>query len=71
MDALLGRMLALATNEKYGAVFHNRAGNPYTESGFKAMWSKLVANALQNNVIAKRFTFHDLRAYYVTIDPAL
>ena len=66
MDALLGRMRILATNEKYGAVFHNRAGNPYTESGFKAMWSKLVANALQNNVIAKRFTFHDLRAYYVT-----
>ena len=66
MALLPARMRVLATNEKYGAVFHNRAENPYTESGFKAMWSKLVAPALKTDVIAKQFTFHDLRAYYVT-----
>lgn len=47
-------------------VFRNRHGNPYTESGFKAMWSKLLAKALEEKTIAKRFTFHDLRAYYAT-----
>lgn len=47
-------------------VFCNRFGNPYTDSGFKAMWSKLVAKALEKKVIERRFTFHDLRAYYAT-----
>ena len=66
MAVLLGRMRVLATNEKFGAVFHNRTGNPYTESGFKAMWSKLVLKALEEKAIEKRFTFHDLRSYHVT-----
>ncbi|MGU7812729.1 hypothetical protein [Burkholderia sp. AW49-1] len=30
------------------------------------MWSKLMTEALKEQVMAKRFTFHDLRAYYVT-----
>lgn len=63
---LLERMRGLASNASLGAVFPTRGGNPYTEQGFKAMWSKLVARALEEKVIAKRFTFHDLRAYYVT-----
>lgn len=40
----------------------NRAGQPYTEQGFKAMWSKIM-DAWGGD----RFTFHDLRAYYVSI----
>jgi integrase len=47
-------------------VFRNRHGNPYTEAGFKAMWSKLLAKALEDKTISRRFTFHDLRAYYAT-----
>ncbi|MCG1042537.1 tyrosine-type recombinase/integrase [Mycetohabitans sp. B8] len=47
-------------------VFSNRHGTHYTASGFKAMWSKLMDEALKKEVIAARFTFHDLRAYYVT-----
>jgi integrase len=45
-------------------VFTNREGQPYTEQGFKAMWAKIMKDwvALGN----ERFTFHDLRAYYVT-----
>ena len=65
-DRSAGPHAGIGYKREIGAVFHNRAGNPYTESGFKAMWSKLVAQALKNYVIAKRFTFHDLRAYYVT-----
>ena len=63
---LFTRLRLLATNEKLGAVFPNRGGGPYTEQGFKAMWSKLVLKALEEKVIEKRFTFHDLRAYHVT-----
>jgi integrase len=47
-------------------VFSNRYGTHYTPEGFKAMWSKLMKQAITEKVIAKRFTFHDLRAYYVT-----
>jgi site-specific recombinase XerD len=42
----------------------NRAGQPYTSSGFKAMWSRLqVAWAEEGN---EHFHFHDLRAKAVT-----
>lgn len=62
MADLLDR-LDLGTGEW---VFRNRHGNPYTEAGFKAMWSKLLAKALEDKTISRRFTFHDLRAYYAT-----
>ena len=66
LAALLTRLRALATNDRLCAVFPNRAGNCYTEQGFKAMWSKLVLKALEEKAIVKRFTFHDLRSYHVT-----
>lgn len=66
MESLLDRLDL--TGGEY--VFRNRHGNPYTESGFKAMWSKLIGKALEDKVIAKRFTFHDLRAYYATTHKA-
>ncbi|GAB7525377.1 tyrosine-type recombinase/integrase [Paraburkholderia sp. 2C] len=61
---LLDRLDALARDCLY--VFPNRFGNAYTQEGFKAMWGKLMNQALKEKVITKRFTFHDLRAYYVT-----
>lgn len=66
LATLLTRLRALAKNDRLGAVFPNRAGNCYTEQGFKAMWSKLVLKALEEKAIEKRFTFHDLRSYHVT-----
>lgn len=39
-----------------------RTGAPYTSSGFRAMWQRLMKKALENEVITERFTFHDLRA---------
>jgi integrase len=47
-------------------VFCNRFGNPYTEKGFKANWGRFMREAMKAKVISKRFTFHDLRAYYAT-----
>jgi integrase len=39
-----------------------RAGQPYTSSGFRAMWQRLMRRAIDKQVIAERFRFHDLRA---------
>lgn len=47
-------------------VFTNRDGQPYTEQGFKALWSKIMADWVEAPG-RERFTFHDLRAYYVTV----
>ncbi len=52
---------------RVGSVFPTeRKAQPYTESGFKSMWNRLVLRALAEKVIDRRFTFHDLRAYYTT-----
>jgi integrase len=64
--ALRTRLQAIATDGRVGAVFPNRQGNPYTASGFAAMWGKLMREAMAKKVIERRFTFHDLRAYYTT-----
>lgn len=47
-------------------VFPNRSGQAYTDQGFKAMWSKIMTDWLAADKSRERFTFHDLRAYYVT-----
>lgn len=47
-------------------VFANRRGQPYTEQGFKSMWAKIMHKWLKEDKSRERFTFHDLRAYYVT-----
>ena len=56
----------MATEPTLGAVFPTRKGDPYTTSGFAAMWGKLMREAVAKGVIERRFTFHDLRAYYTT-----
>lgn len=66
LQRLLDEMRTLAKDSKVGAVFPTMSGSPYTEPGFKAMWSKLVKAALDEKAITRRFSFHDLRAYYVT-----
>jgi integrase len=47
-------------------LFPNRLGRPYTDSGFKSMWSKYMGRAMGEGVVSVRFTFHDLRAYYTS-----
>lgn len=64
--ALRGRLQAVAANPTLGTVFPNRHGNPYTSAGFAAMWGKLMREAIAEGVITRRWTFHDLRSYYVT-----
>ncbi len=63
---LRGELQALAKNTTLGAVFPNRQGNPYTAAGFAAMWGKLMREAAAAGIVQSRFTFHDLRSFYVT-----
>lgn len=44
----------------------NRRGQPYTDSGFKAMWGKAMDKALKEGLIQERFHFHDIRAAAIT-----
>jgi hypothetical protein len=64
--ALRGRLLDVAHDSTIGTVFPTRKGNPYTSSGFASQWQKFIVAALADGVIARRFTFHDLRAHYAT-----
>jgi len=42
----------------------NRSGQPYTDSGFKAMWGRTMAAWIKEG--NEGFTFHDLRAKAIT-----
>lgn len=63
---LIGRLKMLRADKECLYVFRNKFGNAYTRNGFKAMFGKLMDEAAKKKVISRRFTFHDLRAYYVT-----
>lgn len=64
---VLDRMRLLPGYNPMGAVFRApKTGNPYSESGFKTMWGRLMDAALATKVVEHRFTFHDLRAHYTT-----
>ncbi len=47
-------------------LFPNQRGRPYTDQGFKSMWSKDKKAAKAKGIITQDFTFHDLRAYYAS-----
>ncbi|MBT2322566.1 tyrosine-type recombinase/integrase [Variovorax paradoxus] len=67
LKEVLDRMRAIEGYSPMGAVFRApRTGNPYSESGFKAMWARLMAKALKKEIVKERFTFHDLRGHYTT-----
>lgn len=63
---LRDKLQVVAKDGVMGAVFPNRHGNPYTASGFAAMWQKLMREAQATGVVGRRFTFHDLRSFYTT-----
>lgn len=66
MVDLAKRLLALPRPDASLNVFINQHGNPLTESGFTTGWQRAMVEALDEGVIQRRFTFHDLRAYYTT-----
>lgn len=67
LNAVLDRMRGRPGYNPMGAIFRApKTGNPYSESGFKAMWNRLMLKALAEGIVTERFTFHDLRAHYTT-----
>lgn len=66
LSALLDRLEALRGDKECLYVFVTRYGTHYTRDGFKGFWGKLMVEAIEGKVIERRFTFHDLRAYYAT-----
>jgi len=62
LKAISDRCWQLPTRLMTMHLIHNRAGYPYTSSGFRANWTRLMRKALREGVIAERFTFHDIRA---------
>lgn len=66
MEDLVRRLVALPRPDGCLHVFVTRDGNPYTDSGFASTWQRAMGQAIEDKVIPRRFTFHDLRAYYTT-----
>jgi integrase len=72
MAELLERMRVISGADKAGPVFPSARGGAYRERAFKSAWARLMADAMDADVgppvlvDGDRFTFHDLRAFYVT-----
>lgn len=72
MSDLLDRLEAIRVDRECLYVFPTRDRNQYTRDGFQTLWQRSVNAALKAKVLTAedRFTFHDLRAYYVTLHKA-
>ncbi|WP_295539163.1 tyrosine-type recombinase/integrase [uncultured Pseudacidovorax sp.] len=66
VEDLVSRLRALPRPAESPYVFVTRDNNPYTDDGFASTWQRAMRLALEKKVILRRFTFHDLRAYYTT-----
>lgn len=66
MEDLVRRLRALPRPDGCLHVFVTRDGNPYTEEAFTSSWQRAMVKALAEEVVTRRFTFHDLRAFYTT-----
>lgn len=72
LAALLARMRTVSGHDKTGPVFPAARGGAFRDRAFKSAWSRLMAQAMDCSVgppvltPETRFTFHDLRAFFVT-----
>lgn len=57
---LVGEALAMNRSTAAGYIFANQEGKPYTDSGFKTMWNRVMHDYA--TVGGVWFTTHDLRA---------
>lgn len=65
---LMDRIRAGAKETRIGPVFPNAKGNAYTAQAFKLGFNRLKKKARKEGALTveTNFTFHDLRAFYVT-----
>lgn len=47
-------------------LIRGRTGDPYTHEGYRALWQRVMDDALRRQAIRSRFTFHDIRAKCAT-----
>lgn len=68
LQDLMARIRAISDDTRMGWVFRNADGNAYTAQAFKLGFNRLKKKAVKEGVTTKEenFTFHDLRAYFVT-----
>lgn len=72
MAGLLARMRLISGDKPLGPVFPSARGGAYNERAFKSAWSRLMKQARDDRAgppvmtRGEHFTFHDLRAFYVT-----
>lgn len=68
MSELLSRLESIRYDRECLYVFPTRDRNQYTARGFKTLWNRCVHAAMKDGALKAddRFTFHDLRAFYVT-----
>jgi integrase len=67
LDALLNKLQAIRKMDSQ-YVFTDRGNNNYSDRAFKTLWNRCIQDAITERVLTEdaRFTFHDLRAFYVT-----
>lgn len=72
LESCLDRLAKIRPARECLYVFPTRDNNAYTAAGFKTLWQRVVKAAIEAKVITAetRFTFHDLRAHYVTMHKA-
>jgi integrase len=66
LNDLMRRLRALAADPDNGYVFPNAKGNAYSAQSFKLGFNRLKKKAKEAGALPINFTFHDLRAYFVT-----
>ncbi|MEK2601564.1 tyrosine-type recombinase/integrase [Burkholderia arboris] len=66
LSEMLDGLEAVRGDKECLYVFTTKFVTHYMRDGFKAFWGKLMNEAIEEKIIAGRFTFHDLRAYYAT-----
>lgn len=65
LRAVIDRALSIHGDRRgLGFIFQSSRGEPYTDSGFKSNWTRLMAAYAKQH--GERFRAHDLRALYVT-----
>ncbi|WP_260431400.1 hypothetical protein [Burkholderia contaminans] len=63
---MLDRPEAIRGTKECLSVFTPKCGTHDTHDGFRGCRGKLMSEMIEAKVIAGRFAFHDLRAYYAT-----
>lgn len=62
----LARAAKVAPQVPREYVVHTRKGRRYSPAGFRACWQRVMKRSMEQGLLTKRFTFHDIRAKTVS-----